>query len=176
VALENWPTWVNQLSGETLDDDGVADNPWNDCGPACVRAVGIYLGKGDVYADEIRDWIAGIEGSHGYTLAVDLARYMREVWSLDVVVIPGSGAPETVRTALDNGWPVIALTAEPAGYNATVGYWQRTPFNHFCPYIGYSDAHITRHQVLGGYSETLSWQEWQRRFLGWLIVVRQAKE
>jgi hypothetical protein len=155
VELAGWPYWVNQLTGESADGGPV--DRFNDCGPASVRAVGLWLGKPDIYADDIRDRIKG-DGVTGYTYAGELAWFMREIWGLDININSSAG-PSDLRTVLASYRAVIALTQEPQGYN------------HWTPVTGYDAVNVYRHQVMGGGRETLTWAEWTRRFLGWLIVV-----
>lgn len=158
--MNGWPYDLNQLAGQAGpgDGDGRPDDVWNDCGPTSVAAVlGWAFGQA-VEPDAIRDALYG-DGRKGYTYMADLYRYLGGVGLRATLVTETSGADQWVQSAIRAGGPVLALTKEPAGYN------------HICPYTGFDEVSVVRHQVLGGGREVLTWPDFLGRFAGWLIVV-----
>jgi hypothetical protein len=174
VALEGWPYHLNQLAGQAGpgDSDGRPDDAWNFCGQTSLAAVCQWALNWSLQPDAISDLIYG-DGHTGYSFMSDLAGFLTTHARIANELSSNVTNPEPIiRQALDRGWPVIVLTREPAGYNPIVKYTQQQPFNHICPCTGYTDTHVIRHQVLGGYQEQLTWAEFRKRSLGWVLVVK----
>ena len=160
AELAPWPYDISQLTDGT-DEPGEPSDPANDCGPASIAACLQYLTGRRPHADDIRDAIYG-QGYRGYTYAVDLADYVTHMWGLAAEARQDAHPALTIRAALAHGWPVVALTQEPG-------------YTHFCPITAFDRDGVTRHQVLGGWRERLTWEAFEARYLGWLIVVTSRR-
>lgn len=161
--LAGWPVGINQN-----DSRGRFPNDSkNDCLPACLSAVDAYLRgwtAGQAVApDAIRDWGYG-DGHTGYTTPGVLVPWLwqRGIPAQTLADFPVREARLTVEAAVQQGRPVLALTWEGAYY-------------HWTPLIGFDQGTITRHQTIGGYAETLTWDRWLDLYAGYLVVVGVAR-
>lgn len=133
---------------------------WNDCLPTSVAAVIRWLRGVSVPPDAIRDWAYG-DGTQGYTRPGEIVPYLslfdipyeHRITSLPMPVLQEAAA---------NGWPVLAWTYEPGGYY------------HWTPVTGLGDGQVIRHQVYGGYRETLPQTDWLSRYSGWLVIIQET--
>lgn len=162
-----WEYDTNQLSGETNDPDGRADDPYNDCGPGVLagyrRTRTRLEGQVDMVApDTIRDYMYG-EGSKGYTYAVDLANAARGMWGYTGYnqYLNYEQTLVLLQTIVPAGGLVMVLSQEPAGYF------------HWTAWTGwFDDGRIIRHNPYGGYREILSEADARNRFRNSVVVVR----
>lgn len=163
VELPAWPYTLSQLAGGPGPDDadGRADDPYNDCLPAAVAAVLRWLRGIVVQPDAVRDWAYG-DGTRGYTEPGPILPYLAQ-YGIGYAVTTTQTPLAAVKDALDKGRPVLARTREPAGYY------------HWTPLTGYGAGQVIRHQVYGGYRETLDESDWLARYAGWLVVIGEGK-
>ena len=156
-----FPYHINQLEGA---QSGQYSDPWNDCGPAALVACRYRL-TGELWMpDQIRDWMY-YDGYKGYTTTNRLCDFARDVWGwwAGDAEMSASEARALIENRVVKDAFIIILTREPAGYF------------HFTPVTGWDeDEGIVRHNVLGGRRETLTWDEFYRRFAGWVITLIPA--
>ena len=76
----------------------------------------------------------------------------------NIYAAPAQAVRLMVEAAIQQGQPVLART------------WEGT-YYHWTPLIAFDQNGVTRHQVLGGGVETLTWDDWLDRYAGWLVVV-----
>lgn len=158
---EAWPYRYNQLAGDTHN---TAQGRFNDCLPTSCCAVIDYLTGDAPFPDDIRDWCYGASYA-GYTFPADMAQYLSVMWGIPSEVVAIDAPQDVISEALGKGWPVLARTWEAAG-----GYFHWTPLTLF------TASQVVRHQVLGGFREVLDRAEWLRRYAGYLLVVKQARD
>lgn len=157
-TLSGWPVEINQL-----DHRGRWPNDaWNDCLPASLSAVDAYLhGETAEEAfppDYIRDWGYG-DGYRGYTEPGRLLGWLHSRGVPAHVANPDDGEVRLViEAAIQQGQPILVRT------------WETT-YYHWTPVIGFDQATVTRHQVLGGGVETLDWQAYLDRYAHYVVVV-----
>lgn len=161
--LVGWPVGIDQNDARGRFPNDSA----NDCLPACLSAVDAYLrgwsAKQAVAPDVIRDWGYG-DGHRGYTKPGVLVPWLwsRGIPARTLEEWPVRDARLTVESALQAGHPVLGLTWEGRYY-------------HWTPLIGFDQETVTRHQTIGGYAETLTWETWLDRYAGYLVVVDMAR-
>ena len=161
--LAGWPVGLNQNDPRgRIPNDAV-----NDCLPTCLSAVDAWLrgwtAAQAVAPDAIRDWGYG-DGHSGYTKPSVLVPWLwqRGITAKTLEEYPVRNARLTVEAYLQQGKPVLGYTWEGRYY-------------HWTPLIGFDPDTVTRHQTIGGYAETLTWETWLDRYAGYLVVVEAGR-
>ncbi len=155
---------MTQWTTDTDDPDGRPDDPANDCGPAVVAAVEVFLGGEYVPPDTIRDWIMG-EGGHGYVTFAQLGTWLRSR-GLRTDYRWGSDLLDAFREAYAAGDAVMALFR-----------WRLDqPYSgHFMAVTGYTpDGGLVLHDPWDGTRRTMTAEAWPAWWKGELMIVRKG--
>lgn len=164
MKLSNFPI-VNQLPPGNDDP-----NAYNDCGEACIRATGLYLGMASAKAETLRQIKTDETGDWnylGYTTTDETTTWFTRQGISSYQSQP-SDVPASIVSQLKLGYPIIYLS-----------YWnlEKKTGGHFRVSTDFDELAktIMFMNPWGGFFETWTYDDVRNNSLGqWIVVVQKT--